>query len=146
MELQPETPQWEPWEAELKKLGFKRKETVVYSPYPEGNSHVKTSFERPFGNGAFIYNADERVYVWYYVTYINNGANSVLLNIREKDDLLRLFHYMNVLPEKEIAEYNTLQKIVDQIEMGNYQCEGGYLKNSIGFLALKQMAQNEDRT
>ena len=42
--------------------------------------------------------------------------------------------------EIEMDKYDTLQKIVDQLEMSDYECEGGYLKNNIAFLSLKKMA------
>ena len=45
---------------------------------------------------------------------------------------------------EEIAmdKYDTLQKIVDQLEMSNYECEGGVLKNNIAFKKLKLMAKS----
>jgi hypothetical protein len=42
--------------------------------------------------------------------------------------------------EIEIDKYDTLKKIVDQIEMSDYECEGGFLKNNVAFIALKRMA------
>lgn len=42
--------------------------------------------------------------------------------------------------EIEMDKYDTLQKIVDQLEMSNYECEGGFLKNNVAFMKLKQMA------
>ena len=43
--------------------------------------------------------------------------------------------------EIEIDKYDTLKKIVTQLEMSDYECEGGYLKNNIAFLSLKRMAE-----
>jgi len=43
--------------------------------------------------------------------------------------------------EIEMDKYDTLQKIIDQLELCNYEQEGGYLKNNIAFLALKRMAK-----
>jgi hypothetical protein len=34
-----------------------------------------------------------------------------------------------------------INKIIEQLESCNYECEGGYLKNNIAFLALKRMAK-----
>jgi len=41
--------------------------------------------------------------------------------------------------EIEIGKYDTLHKIIVQLESCNYECEGGCLKNNIAFLALKEM-------
>lgn len=38
-------------------------------------------------------------------------------------------------------KYDTLQKIVEQIEMSDYECEGGFLKNNVAFMKLKLMAK-----
>jgi len=43
--------------------------------------------------------------------------------------------------EIEMDKYDTLQKIVDQLELCNYETEGGYLKNNVAFLSLKRMAE-----
>jgi hypothetical protein len=43
--------------------------------------------------------------------------------------------------EIEMDKYDTLQKIVNQLEMSDYECEGGYLRNNIAFLSLKRMAK-----
>jgi hypothetical protein len=45
--------------------------------------------------------------------------------------------------EIEMDKYDTLQKIVNQLEMSEYECEGGYLKLNVAFLKLKEMAKNE---
>ena len=42
--------------------------------------------------------------------------------------------------EIEMDKYDTLQKIVEQLEFCNYEAEGGFLKNNIAFLSLKRMA------
>jgi hypothetical protein len=42
--------------------------------------------------------------------------------------------------EIEMDKYDTIQKIVEQLEKCNYECEGGFLKNNVAFLALKKMA------
>ena len=44
--------------------------------------------------------------------------------------------------EIEMDKYDTLQKIIDQLEMSNYECEGGFLKNNVAFEKLKLMAKN----
>lgn len=44
--------------------------------------------------------------------------------------------------EIEIEKYDTLQKIVDKLEMSDYECEGGFLKNNVAFLSLKRMAKS----
>ena len=41
--------------------------------------------------------------------------------------------------EKAIEQYDSIEKIVTQLESCNYECEGGYLKNNVAFLALKKM-------
>lgn len=42
-----------------------------------------------------------------------------------------------------IAKYDTLAKIVSQIEWCNYEAIGGPLVNNIAFIALKRMAEQE---
>lgn len=42
--------------------------------------------------------------------------------------------------EIEMDKYDTLQKIVEQLEFCNYEAEGGVLKNNVAFLSLKRMA------
>ena len=43
--------------------------------------------------------------------------------------------------EIEMDKFDTIKKIVEQLEVCNYECEGGYLKNNIAFLALKRMVK-----
>jgi len=43
--------------------------------------------------------------------------------------------------EIEMDKYDTLQKIVDQLEMNDYECEGGCLKMNVAFMKLKLMAK-----
>ena len=43
--------------------------------------------------------------------------------------------------EIEMDKYDTLVKIVEQLESCNYECEAGFLKNNVAFLALKRMSQ-----
>ena len=45
--------------------------------------------------------------------------------------------------EKKITEFNTLQKIVSQLEWCGYECEAGSLNNNVAFLALKRMAESK---
>ena len=45
--------------------------------------------------------------------------------------------------EIEIDKYDTLQKIVEQLEKCNYETEGGFLKNNVAFLSLKRMANKQ---
>lgn len=40
-----------------------------------------------------------------------------------------------------MKNYETLQDCIEQIEMSDYECEGGYLKNNVGFIRLKELAQ-----
>lgn len=42
--------------------------------------------------------------------------------------------------EIEMDKYDTLPKIIEQLELCNYEAEGGYLKNNVAFLSLKRMA------
>ena len=42
--------------------------------------------------------------------------------------------------EKAIEKFDSIKKIVDQLESCNYECEGGFLKNNVAFTALKEMA------
>ena len=42
--------------------------------------------------------------------------------------------------EKAVEKFDSIKKIVDQLESCNYECEGGYLKNNVAFIALKEMA------
>ena len=44
--------------------------------------------------------------------------------------------------EIEMDKYDTLQKIVDQLESCDYRNEAGVLKNNIAFLKLKQLAKS----
>lgn len=41
--------------------------------------------------------------------------------------------------EIEIDKYDTIQKIVDQLDGCDYECQGGVLKNNVAFIALKRM-------
>ena len=41
----------------------------------------------------------------------------------------------------EIAKFDTLAKIVEQLEGCNYECEAGCLNNNVAFLALKGMSK-----
>ena len=43
--------------------------------------------------------------------------------------------------EIEIDKYDTLSKIVEQLEMCKYECEGGFLNNNVAFLSLKRMSE-----
>jgi len=43
--------------------------------------------------------------------------------------------------EIEMDKYDTIEKIVNQLESCNYESEGGYLKNNVAFLALKRMVK-----
>ena len=40
----------------------------------------------------------------------------------------------------EMDKYDTLQKIVEQLEFCNYKSEAGSLKNNVAFMSLKKMA------
>lgn len=42
--------------------------------------------------------------------------------------------------QSEMDKYDSLEKIVQQLEMSVYECEGGYLMNNTAFLKLKQLA------
>lgn len=46
--------------------------------------------------------------------------------------------------EIEMDKYDTLTKIVAQLSMSEYECEGGYLKNNVAFLSLQRMADAEN--
>ena len=41
--------------------------------------------------------------------------------------------------EIEMDKYDTIEKIVNQLESCNYECEAGILNKNIAFLALKRM-------
>lgn len=45
--------------------------------------------------------------------------------------------------EIEVAKFNTLAKIVSQLESCNYEDEGGYLHRNVAFMRLKEMSENE---
>jgi hypothetical protein len=45
--------------------------------------------------------------------------------------------------EIEIDKYDTLQKIVTQLEFCNYKSESGFLKMNVAFLSLKRMAEKQ---
>ncbi|WP_240414988.1 hypothetical protein [Paenibacillus periandrae] len=45
--------------------------------------------------------------------------------------------------EKAIAQYDTLQKIVEQLRNGGYECDAGILTKNVAFIALERMAENE---
>jgi hypothetical protein len=34
-----------------------------------------------------------------------------------------------------------LKKIVEQLEIGNYECEGGVIANNVAFIALKELSE-----
>lgn len=42
--------------------------------------------------------------------------------------------------EIEMDKYDTIGKIVEQLESCNYECDGGMLKTNVAFMALKRMA------
>ena len=42
--------------------------------------------------------------------------------------------------EIEMDKYDTLAKIVEQLEKCNYECEAGVLKKNVAFLSLKRMS------
>ena len=41
----------------------------------------------------------------------------------------------------EIEKFDTLKKIVEQLEMCKYECAGGFLNNNVAFLSLKRMSE-----
>ncbi len=43
--------------------------------------------------------------------------------------------------EKAIESYDTLDKIVEQLESSGYESEGGPLANDVAFVALKRLAE-----
>lgn len=45
----------------------------------------------------------------------------------------------------EMDKYDTLQKIVDQLEYCNYETDGRCLTNNVAFLKLKEMAIEQQR-
>lgn len=45
--------------------------------------------------------------------------------------------------EKSIKSFNSLSKIVEQLEKCGYECIGGPLKNNTAFIALKRLAEKE---
>ena len=49
------------------------------------------------------------------------------------------------MTQEEIDKYDSLQKIVDQLEMCEYECIGGNLVNNIAFIKLKELAKREKR-
>jgi len=78
--------------------------------------------------------ADEMGFVWDSVEASAKGKRFFLATPKPK-----------VIPktsiEIEMDKYDTLQKIVEQIEMSDYECEGGFLKNNVAFMKLKLMAK-----
>ena len=42
--------------------------------------------------------------------------------------------------ETEIAKYDTIEKIVQQLKFCNYKCEAGILVNNVAFIALSRMS------
>ena len=47
------------------------------------------------------------------------------------------------ITKTDVLKFNTLQKIVDQLEWCNYECEAGTLKTNSAFIALKYIALTE---
>jgi exonuclease VII small subunit len=47
--------------------------------------------------------------------------------------------------ELELQNFDTLQKIVDQLESGNYRNEQSVLSHNVAFIKLKELAQQEER-
>lgn len=41
--------------------------------------------------------------------------------------------------EIEMEKYDTIEKIVNQLEFCNYECEAGFLKDNVAFMSLKNM-------
>ena len=77
--------------------------------------------------------ADEMGFVWDSVEGSSKGEKFFLAIPKAK-----------VIPktrgEIEMDKYDTLSKIVEQLEGCDYECEGGYLNKNIAFLSLKRMA------
>lgn len=42
--------------------------------------------------------------------------------------------------ELQMDEYDTIEKIISQLESCNYKCEGGPLENNVAFRSLKRMS------
>ena len=45
--------------------------------------------------------------------------------------------------EIEMDKYDTLKKIVRQLEMSDYEYEGGFLKMNVAFMSLKRMSETK---
>ena len=78
--------------------------------------------------------ADNYGFVWDSVEPSSRGKRFFLATPKEK-----------VIPktsqEIEIEKYiGNLPKIVAQLEKCEYECQGGYLKNNVAFIALREMA------
>ena len=43
-----------------------------------------------------------------------------------------------------MEKYKNLKEIIKQIEMSKYECIGGYLKNNIAFIQLKEFAETNN--
>lgn len=78
--------------------------------------------------------ADNYGFVWDSVEGSSRGKRFFLATPKPK-----------VIPktqtEIEMDKYDSLQKIVDQLESCNYEAEVGFLVNNIAFMKLKQLAK-----
>lgn len=81
--------------------------------------------------------ADEMGFVWDSVEPSARGNKYFLATPKPK-----------VIPktraEIEMDKYDSLKKIVEQLEGCKYECEGGSLKTNTAFLKLKQLAESEN--
>ena len=57
----------------------------------------------------------------------------------EVKEALKTTRHLLTQTEIEIAKFDTIRKIVEQLEKCDYEIKGGFLKNNVAFMALKKM-------
>lgn len=65
-------------------------------------------------------------------------------NLKKQENKGGILHDLTTSnSDKKYTEYNTLAKIVEQLDKGEYECVGGYLKRNVAYIALKILAAHE---
>ncbi len=100
------------------------------------------------GNITFGMDTQEKINSYWKGLSDKYGFKQMTVEGSSRGQLFFLAEKKPIVPPKTQAEiemnkYDTLQKIVDQLEMSDYECEGGFLKKNVAFLKLKQMAKTK---
>ena len=77
------------------------------------------------------------------VIEVNESCFDVITSFGEKMHNIPFAKFLYSSGETAIRQYDSLAKIVKQLEMSEYECEGGVLKNNVAFISLRRMALAE---